>query len=212
MTDDPTNTELTLALNTMLERDFVSPLTAIRGVLEIIRDFPDLSSAERERFLANALTDCARLENGIDHLAETVYATVDDEQRQRVSADSDEAESEFADRVRILDDIQAVEVDFSNFVFSNSKIVNGFYDYLERRIERSGKRVYILVNYHACSVWPEAWVAFAHRGQKINAGYSLATVRYLEAGDDPMLFNDPELFASREQALERIEELRRAPG
>jgi hypothetical protein len=213
MTKDADNNEPTLALNTMLERDFVSPLTSIRGVLEIIRDFPDLSQQELDRFIGNAMSDCARLEAGIDQLASAVYAAVGDRHRNRQPAAAAQTESEFADRVHIFDDLQVIEVDFSDFVLSNSAIVNAFYDYLEQRIEATENRWYILVNYRHCSVWPEAWVAFAHRGQKVNKEYSLGTVRYVEAdepGEDPNLLADPYLFASRAEALARIDELRRA--
>ena len=44
---DATSTE---ALGTKLEQDFVAPLTAVRGALELLRDFPDMSELERERF------------------------------------------------------------------------------------------------------------------------------------------------------------------
>ena len=65
-------------------------------------------------------------------------------------------------------DSAMVEVDFGDFVFSSSKIVNDFYDRLDRLIESTGERWYIVVNYHHCRTWPEAWVAFAHRGKKVN--------------------------------------------
>jgi len=213
MTEDADKNDITLALNTMLERDFVSPLTSIRGVLEIMRDFPDLSKAERERFLSNAMADCARLEKGIDQLATTVYAAFDGTHRDRQPAAATEIESEFSGRVQLFEDLQIIEVDFSDFVFSDSATVNAFYDYLERRIAASGNRWYILVNYRHCSVWPEAWVAFAHRGQKFNSDHSLGTVRYVEVsepGEDPNLLADPDLFASRDEALARIEEMRAA--
>ncbi len=53
-----------------LEDDFVTPLTTIRGLLEILRDCPDLPQAERRRFIDMALTDCARLDRGIERLLE----------------------------------------------------------------------------------------------------------------------------------------------
>ena len=77
MTQEAPHANLTLALNTTLEQEFVSPLTSIRGALEILRDFPDLPGEQRERFLANALEDCTRLELGIEQLASTVYAAGD---------------------------------------------------------------------------------------------------------------------------------------
>ena len=66
MTQEASHANLTLALNTTLEREFVSPLTSIRGALEILRDFPDLPDKQRQHFLANALEVCTRLELGIE--------------------------------------------------------------------------------------------------------------------------------------------------
>jgi len=208
MPQESDNAGLTLALNTTLEREFVAPLTSVRGVLEIIRDFPDLSDAERGRFLANALADCRRLELGIDQLAATVYAAAEREQRDQPQVESDSA---YRDRIRIFEDLDIIEVDFSEFEFSSSSIVNGFYNLLDRLIEATGKRWYIVVNYQHCSIWPEAWVAFAHRGKKVNASYSLGTVRYFDArasGDEPAPSSDPDLFRSRDEALARIAQLR----
>jgi len=212
MTREASNTQLTLALNTMLEREFVSPLTSIRGALEIMRDFADLSNAERSRFLNNALQDCARLEQGVEQLASTVYAAVNREQPEQPQTAQQDSDSEYAERIQLIEELQIVEVDFSDFVFSSSKIVNDFYDGLDQLIESTGKRWYIIVNYQHCSIWPEAWVAFAHRGKKVNVSYSLGTVRYFNASEvdeDSPLLGDPELLASRDDALARVEQLRR---
>ena len=212
MPEEASTTQLTLALNTMLEREFVSPLTSIRGALEIMRDFADLSNEDRSRFLNNALQDCARLEQGVEQLASTVYASANREQPKQPEKGQESSDSEYAERIRHIEELQIVEVDFSDFVFSSSKIVNNFYDCLDQLIESTGERWYIIVNYHNCSIWPEAWVAFAHRGKKVNASYSLGTVRYFDASavdEDSPLRSDPELLPSRDEALARIEQLRR---
>ena len=212
MPKEASTAHLTLALNTMLEREFVSPLTSIRGALEIMRDFADLSSEDHHRFLNNALQDCARLELGVEHLAATVYTTVNREHHDPSLIEQEETDSVYADRIRFIEDSQIVEVDFSDFVFSSSKIVNDFYDRLGQLIESTGQRWYIVVNYHQCSIWPEAWVAFAHRGKKANVSYSLGTVRYFDASAveaDSMLY-DPELLTSRDEALAHIDQLRQA--
>jgi len=211
MNQEASSAHLTLALNTALERDFVTPLTSVRGALELMRDFPDLSNEERSRFLENALQDCARLEQGIEQLASTVYAAVNNEDEDQPLIEEVSAEPEHADRIHFYEDLQIIEVDFSEFEFSSSRIVNDFYDRFDRLIEATGKRWYIVVNYRKCTIWPEAWIAFAHRGQKVNASYSLGTVRYVEAGEDgaeTTLFSDPDLFDSRKEALAHIEELR----
>jgi hypothetical protein len=216
MPQESDNADLTLALNTTLEREFVSPLTSIRGALEIIRDFPDLTDEDRGRFLANALADCTRLERGIDQLAATVYASAERERRDQEQAQHVDIDSEYRDRIHILKDLQIIEVDFSELEFSSSRIVNEFYNLLDHLIEETGRRWYIVVNYQHCSIWPEAWVAFAHRGKKANASYSLGTVRYFDAdasGDEPAPSSDPDLYRSRDEALARIESLRaQAPG
>jgi len=211
MNQEASNADLTLALNTALEREFVTPLTSIRGALEIMRDFPDLSQQERSRFLENALQDCARLEQGIEQLASTVYASGSSGGQEQLKTEPVTGASEYSDRIHFFTDLQIIEVDFSEFEFSSSRIVNDFYNLLDRMIENTGQRWYILVNYRKCTIWPDAWIAFAHRGKKVNASYSLGTMRYVEAseaGEDSTLFNDPDLFDSRDEALAHIDELR----
>jgi hypothetical protein len=211
MPKEASTAHLTLALNTTLEREFVSPLTSIRGALEIMRDFPDLSNEERSRFLNNALQDCARLELGVEHLASTVYTAVNSQHQDQSQEKQTETDSRYAGRIQFFEELRVVEIDFSEFVFTSTKMVNDFYDLLDRLIETTGQLWYIIVNYHNCRVWPEAWVAFAHRGKKVNVSYSLGTVRYYDASadeDDSTLLSDPELLSSRDEALAHIEALR----
>ena len=146
-----------------------------------------------------------------------MYATANDEQSDQDQSNQsrkkhDGSDSVYDERIQFFEELQTIEVDFSDFVFSSSKIFNDFHDRLDQLIEATGERWYIVVNYHHCSIWPEAWVAFAHRGKKINLSYSLGTVRYFNAsavdGDSP-LFSDPDLHTSRDEALAHIEQLRR---
>jgi signal transduction histidine kinase len=213
MPKEAAKAHLTLALNTTLEREFVSPLTSIRGALEIMRDFPDLSDEERSRFIKNVLQDCARLERGVEHLTETVYAAVDSNNQDQSQAAQVASDSGYADRIQFFEELQVVEIDFSDFVFTSSKVVNDFYDLLDQLIESTGQRWYVVVNYHHCRIWPEAWVAFAHRGKKVNLSYSLGSVRYFDASavdEDLTLLNDPQLLSSRDAAMAHVEALRRA--
>jgi hypothetical protein len=213
----------TVALSTKLEEDFVSPVTAVRGALEILRDFPDLTVAERERFVATALEACTRLEKGIDHLALTVYAAgeraIDESSNTAAPRDDDPGalNPDYSARIRVLDDQETIEVDFGDFEFSNSKIVNDFYDVLDHRLEALGGRYYFIVNYRNCSIWPEAWVAFAHRGKRVNVLYSLGMARYAEVSSadrdsSTAASVDPDLFESRDRALAHIQALRRSSG
>jgi hypothetical protein len=75
-----------------------------------------------------------------------------------------------------------------------------------------------VINYRNCSIWPEAWVAFAHRGKKVNVSHSLGTVRYAPSQTTGDKINedsrserfDPNLFSSREAALAKVEEMKSA--
>ena len=215
MPDDDAQPHPTIALSTKVEEDFVAPLTAMRGALEILRDFPNLGEDERLRFVETALRGCARLEKGAEGLAQTVYAAG---QQTLSPAPEDGArtidDAGYAERIRFRDDLEIVEIDFGDLVFSNSQVVNDFYDVVEALIRRTGLRWYFLVNYGVCSVWPEAWVAFAHRGKRVNVAYSLGTARYDEAGGADKAGSgsfDPDMFPSRDAALARIEQMKSTP-
>ena len=45
--------------------EMMGPLAAIRSLLEILRDHPDVPAAQRDRYVRMALEDCRRLQNGI---------------------------------------------------------------------------------------------------------------------------------------------------
>lgn len=206
----------TLALNTKLEEEFVSPLTSMRGALEILRDFPDLSEGERTKFIETALQGCARLERGVEELASAVYGAGQQAQASPAVELLPAELREYANRIQMLKDAETIEVDFSNFEFSSAKVVNDFYDVIDETVETTGRTWYFLVNYRDCRVWPEAWVAFAHRGKKVNVNYSLGTVRYVEQettdGSKGLRESDrldPDMFNSREEAVARIQEMRR---
>lgn len=207
----PSQKPATLALKTKVEEEFVSPLTAVRGAMEILRDFPDLEHGERLRFINTALQECARLEKAVEQLANTVYAAGQRSQSGQSATSDSAAVRAYAGRVHILHEIDAIEIDFSDFEFSSSDIVNEFYDVIDGMIEDTGRKWYLLVNYRNCSIWPEAWVAFAHRGKKVNANQSKGTVRFtMPDKSDPVANPDPNVLESRELALAKIEEMKSA--
>ena len=202
--------ESTLGLNTRLEDDFISPLTAVRGALEILRDYPDLSTTERMRFVTSALHECERLQGGVMKLSRAVYgAAADANQSQCASGASPGADpapptaSAYEDRIHDLSQEHVVEVDFSGFVFRNSATVNGFYDALEAHIRAAEFKVWLLVNYSGCSIWPEAWVGFAHRAKQVNVNFVAGTVRYSVDGSQTAGM-DRDMFKSRAAALAHI--------
>ena len=204
----------TLALSTKVEEDFVAPLAAVRGSLEILRDFSGLDADERMRFIETALRSCARLQKGVDELARTVYAAG----HENLSALPEDSvpltdAGRYAGHVRFIDDIEVVEIDFAGLEFRSSKAVNDFFDVVEKLVEATGRRWYFLVNYGGYSVWPEAWVAFAHRGKKLNVAFSRGTARYEESagnGVEPAREFDPSILGTREAALARIEQMKSA--
>ena len=198
----------TLALNTKVEEDFVAPLASLRGSLEILRDFTDLSSKERQRFVDTALRDCGRLAKSIEELSRSVYAA-----GQHGKPETESRTAEFEARVQFHQDIQVMEISFADFVFNSSTLVDDFYNFLEQQIGSSGHRWYFLVNYGNCSVWPEAWVAFAHRGKKLKVLFSLGTARYDETagdGDATSGQSAPDIFGSRDAALKFLQDSREA--
>jgi len=218
MSKDRPDPPPTLALSTKVEEDFVSPLTSLRGVLEILRDFQDLSDDERERFLETALRGCARLEQSVEDLAKTVYAAGQQAQAAPSAGQSQDDYRTYAGRVHVLDEIDTIEIDFSDFAFKSTKIVNDFHDVIERIVDKTRRDWYFVVNYDDCSIWPEAWVAFAHRGKRINVTHSLGTVRYAsrdgaeDGGQTDFRSEsyDPNLFESRDAAFAKIEEMKLA--
>ena len=211
MSEDDAAPHPTLALSTKVEEDFVAPLAAVRGALEILRDYSDLDADDRLRFVRTALRGCARLQKGIDELARTVYATG----RRTHSASREHGVTEtgggrFEDHVRFFDDLGIVEIDFAGLEFRSSGTVDEFFDAVEGLVGATGHRWYFLVNYGGYTVWPEAWIAFAHRGKKLNAACSRGTARYDETagGGEPPREFDPSIFSTRYAALARIERMK----
>ncbi len=216
MVEERSDQILTLALSTKVEEDFVAPLTAARGALEILRDYPDLEDEERQRFVSTALRSCQQLENAISELARTVYAAgQQDSNAQRQSASATAAASDYAGLIMLHESADIMEVNLSGIVFSSSQIVNEVHDAIETAVHDSGRKWYFLINYEDLSVWPEAWVAFAHRGKRISVNFSLGTVRYAAPNADGVAAGgglDQDLFMSRDLAVAKIGEIKGSGG
>ena len=207
MPDSGQSTNPTLALSTKVEEDFVAPLTAARGALEILRDFPELEATEQQRFVSTALRSCAQLERAIEELATVVYAAGQHDTVQDADEELASSQGQYDNRITVLEDDETIEIDFSDFEFTSSQIVNEFYDAIDQTVEHSGRDWYFMVNFRNCSVWPEAWVAFAHRGKKVNVNYSLGTIRYAE-NENTDQSTGADMFASRQAALSAIAEMK----
>ncbi len=122
----------------------------------------------------------------------------------------------YEERITFHADQQVMEVSFKDMTFDLSKPVNAFYDEIEKQLQATGKKWFFLVNYQNCRIMSEAWITFAHRGKKVNIAYSLGSVRFAVRDDtgEAILESsrkenfDPNLFSSREVALEHLSELR----
>ena len=124
---------------------------------------------------------------------------------------------EFRNRVKFHEEEQIMDVDFSNVTFEHSRDVNDCYDVLDVLIAESGKKWYFLVNYENTKIFSGAWVQYAARGKTLNEAGSLGSVRYApgsETETDIRLRAEtggfrPNIRNTREEALERIEEMKR---
>nr|WP_309503983.1 hypothetical protein [uncultured Roseovarius sp.] len=125
-------------------------------------------------------------------------------------------DAELDRRITFHDDIQTMEVDFSDFHFGGSEIVNRFYDRLEARIDATGEpQWFFMINLNGTRIDPAAWIAYSRRGRALNLAHSMGSVRYdaseetrqqiIRAANTEAF--DPNLFADRKAALARIAEL-----
>lgn len=119
-------------------------------------------------------------------------------------------------RIILHDDLEVMEADFSDLHLVTQAEVNAFYDRIEERIAASGhERWFFAVNYSNSRIDPIAWFAFARRGKTLNMAHSMGSVRFdaseetrrqIENAAGTEAF-DPNLFASRAAAFERLKAL-----
>lgn len=135
---------------------------------------------------------------------------------KRVPAPSQYPEAEFARRIRFLDDIQVMDVDFSDFDFDTNSDVRAFYDHIEARIAATGRKWYFIVDYRNCRIDLRVWIAFSQRGKRLNLASSLGSVRYHTAPETEAEIRRqaatqdfrPNIRRNREEALARVEEMK----
>ncbi|WP_397541726.1 hypothetical protein [Roseovarius salis] len=108
---------------------------------------------------------------------------------------------------------QIMEVDFSDFHFDSSKVVNQFYDRLEERIAQTGEDLwFFLVNLNGTRIDPEAWTAYSRRGRALNLTHSMGSVRFDASEETERQIRraanteafDPNLFSDRDSAVARL--------
>lgn len=128
------------------------------------------------------------------------------------------SESQYSNRFTFHKDLQVMEIDVSNLTFDASRMVDEYYDEIERQVAEQGPKWYFLVNYKNCRIFEMAWIRFAQRGKRLNLAHSLGSVRYAVADDLSESMEarakqehfDPNLFPSRDAALAEIEKMKQA--
>lgn len=127
----------------------------------------------------------------------------------------------YDDLVEFHDALRVMEVHFDDWVFEDSAMVDEVYDHIEQAIAGSGQsKWFFLVNYRNCRIYETAWIRFSQRGKSLNIAHSMGSVRYAVREDLGQTIEksakkqnfDPNLFASREDALGEIERMRKAQG
>ena len=122
------------------------------------------------------------------------------------------SKDEYAGRVSFDPASDVMDVDFSDFTFTDAQVVDDFYDEIEAQLEASGKQWFFVVNYRNCRIFDLAWIPFSLRGKRVNIRFSLGTVRYaareetvasIEKSAENAEF-DPNLFPTRDAALEKV--------
>ena len=115
-------------------------------------------------------------------------------------------------RIAFHHDLEIMEVDFSDFNFTDSSVVNTVYDSIERLIAETNQKWYFMVNYRGTKIDPDAWFQYALRGKDINVASSLGSVRFdpreptraeIMKRAESENFN-PNLVSTRDEAIMRI--------
>lgn len=127
--------------------------------------------------------------------------------------------ADFDRRISFDHSARIMEVDFSNFAFTDGSVVNAFYDFIGRSISETGRsKWFFLVNYQNCEVHPQAWIAHANRGKRLNTAHSLGSARYSASDSAASSIrqraerekSDANLVPSRDEALRKIMEMQSA--
>ena len=143
-------------------------------------------------------------------------ASLPSTRREKIFHDPTYTRIDFAPRLRFLHEEEIMEVDFSDFTFFHARDVNDFYDFVEEKIEETGRKWYFLVNLNGTRIEPAAWVQYARRGKRLNMGASLGSVRYAAGSETESEIRlraesqdfRPNIRNTREEALERLAEIR----
>jgi branched-chain amino acid transport system ATP-binding protein len=127
------------------------------------------------------------------------------------------AEGRFSSRIKILEGLEVLDVDFSNMKFTTGEEIDAFYDEVDRLLEATGRRWYFLVNYTNCTITDEVWNHFGDRGKHSNITYGLGAVRFGMSASARQAIREramlaqfrANVFETREEALMAVGELRK---
>jgi branched-chain amino acid transport system ATP-binding protein len=127
------------------------------------------------------------------------------------------AAGRFSGRIRLIESLEALDVDFSGLAFTSKEDIDEFYDEVDRRLDATGRRWYFLVNYTDCMIADDVWDHFGERGKHSNITYGLGAVRFgLSEATRQTVRTRARLeqfranvFGTREEALAALGELRK---
>ncbi len=172
-----------------------------------------LERSREEKFDPNLFSS---RKEALDYLAGLRSNIPESEFEDRLKPSLPDDLATFTDRIAFHEEMQVMEVDFSNISFATSSVVNRVYDEITDQIAQTRKNWYFIVNYANTEILPEAWYTWSERGKKLNQEFSLGTVRFdpREETRQKILkraradeFN-PNLVANREDALKRVDEMK----
>jgi branched-chain amino acid transport system ATP-binding protein len=127
------------------------------------------------------------------------------------------AAGKFSGRAKIIEALEALDVDFSNVSFTTKAEIDEFYDEVDRLLEATNRRWYFVVNYTGCTIADDVWDHFGERGKHSNIAHGLGTVRYGLSAPTRQVIREramlaqfrANVFETRDDALAALGELRK---
>lgn len=126
-------------------------------------------------------------------------------------------EQDFIDRISLIPEENIVDINMRDVHFESARETYLFHDVLDRIVAETGSTWFFLSCFEGCTVTDEAAHQFSMRRTLSHNTHSRGAVRYgaSEALDEAMTslgsnaLADKQSFATREEALHRIEQLRK---
>jgi len=126
-------------------------------------------------------------------------------------------EGRFQDRIKIIEDLEALELDLSHLTFASKEDIDDFYDEVDRRLATTGRSWYFLLDYTDCTIAAEMWDHFGARRKQSDGTYGLGTVRYGVSAPTRQMIrvrameerSRANVFETRADALAALAELRK---